>query len=244
MRLSSQTFTRFSPSSYPNMTSGSNSLMWFRKGLRIHDNPALEYAAKNSTHVYPLFVIDPHYMKPDPTAFSPGSNLAGLNRIRFLLESLVDLDSNLKKLGSRLLVLHGEPGEVLIRCLKEWDIKRLCFEYDTDPYYQALDAKVQSYALESGIEIFSPVSHTLFNPADIIQKNGGTPPMNCLSFSKIAGEPHWLSSSLSTTPSVIPPVGDVGNCEISEVPTVKQLGYDDIQEVMNHLYLKVVNLKH
>ncbi|KAI7752056.1 hypothetical protein M8C21_009237 [Ambrosia artemisiifolia] len=141
-----QTFTRFSPpSSYPNMTPGSNSLIWFRKGLRIHDNPALEYAAKTSTHVYPLFVIDPHYMKPDPTAFSPGSKLAGLNRIRFLLESLLDLDSNLKKLGSRLLVLHGEPGEVLIRCLKEWDIKRLCFEYDTDPYYQSLDAKVKEW---------------------------------------------------------------------------------------------------
>lgn len=93
--------------------------MWFRKGLRIHDNPALEYAAKNSSFIYPVFVIDQHYMKPDPTAFSPGSKLAGLNRIRFLLESLVDLDSNLKKLGSRLLVLHGEPSDVLIRCLKE-----------------------------------------------------------------------------------------------------------------------------
>lgn len=58
-------------------------------------------------------------MKPDPTAFSPGSKLCGLNRIRFLLESLVDLDFSLKKIGSRLLVLHGEPGDVLIQCLKE-----------------------------------------------------------------------------------------------------------------------------
>lgn len=92
--------------------------------------------------------------------------------------------------------------------------------------------------------------------------------MNCLSFSKIAGEPHWLSSPLATTLTMIPPVGDVGNCEVSEVPTVKQLGYEDILEVChvlttllnhkvfnfshqyssfcrwNHLYLKVANLKH
>ncbi|KAJ9568522.1 hypothetical protein OSB04_004488 [Centaurea solstitialis] len=212
------------------MKSGSNTLMWFRKGLRIHDNPALEYAAKNSTNVYPIFVIDPHYMKPDPTAFSPGSKLAGLNRIRFLLESLVDLDSSLKKLGSRLLVLHGEPGDVVIRCLKEWDVKRLCFEYDTDPYYQALDRKVTNYATESGIEIFSPVSHTLFHPAKIIQKNGGNPPLSYQSFLKLAGEPHWSSSSLCMTLSMIPPIGDTGNCEVSEVPTVKQLGYGDILE--------------
>lgn len=111
----------FSSSQCPNplMASGSVSLMWFRKGLRIHDNPALEYAAKGTEFLYPVFVIDPHYMEPDPNAFSPGSTRAGLNRIRFLLESLVDLDLSLKKLGSRLLVLKGEPSEVLIRCLKE-----------------------------------------------------------------------------------------------------------------------------
>lgn len=102
-----------------NMPSGSASLIWFRKGLRIHDNPALEYASRASAFVYPLFVIDPHYMEPDPKAFSPGSTRAGISRIRFLLESLADLDLSLKKLGSRLLVLKGEPSEVLIRCLKE-----------------------------------------------------------------------------------------------------------------------------
>lgn len=98
---------------------GSGSLMWFRKGIRIHDNPALDYASRGSSNLYPLFIIDPHYMKPDPNAFSPGSSLAGLNRINFLLQSLTDLDLNLKKLGSRLLILKGDPHEVLIRCLKE-----------------------------------------------------------------------------------------------------------------------------
>ena len=102
------------------MATGSNSLIWFRKGLRVHDNPALEHASKASSgSMYPVFVIDPRYMEPDPSAFSPGSSRAGVNRIRFLLESLKDLDSGLKKLGSRLLVLRGEPGEVLVRCLQE-----------------------------------------------------------------------------------------------------------------------------
>ncbi|XP_024026150.1 (6-4)DNA photolyase [Morus notabilis] len=209
------------------MASGSGSLMWFRKGLRIHDNPALDYASKGSALLYPLFVIDPHYMKPDPTEFSPGSSRAGLNRIRFLLESLVDLDSNLKELGSRLLVLKGEPGEILIRCLKQWDVKRLCFEYDSEPYYQAMDVKVKEYAAANGIEVFSPVSHTLFDPADIIQKNGGKPPLSYQSFLKLAGKPAWASSQLITTLSSLPPVGEFGNCEIFEVPTVEELGYED-----------------
>ncbi|PPS13970.1 hypothetical protein GOBAR_AA06608 [Gossypium barbadense] len=288
----------------PNMPSGSGSLMWFRKGLRVHDNPALEYASRGSscvyplfvidphymeldpdayspgstraginrirfllesladldsslkklgsrllvlkgepsevlirclnelwTCVYPLFVIDPHYMELDPDAYSPGSTRAGINRIRFLLESLADLDSSLKKLGSRLLVLKGEPSEVLIRCLNEWDVRKLCFEYDTDPYYQALDDKVkggcsihvlQNYASAAGIEVFSPVSHTIFDPADIIEKNGGRPPLSYQSFLKLAGEPSF---SLSVELSWTPPVGDVGRCEILQVPTLKELGY-------------------
>ncbi|KAL7191402.1 hypothetical protein ACSBR2_023472 [Camellia fascicularis] len=222
-------FSTLSPLPHnPSMASGSNSLIWFRKGLRIHDNPALEYASNGSTYLYPVFVIDPHYMEPDPTAFSPGSIRAGLNRIRFLLESLVDLDSSLQKLGSRLLVFKGEPSEVLFRCLKEWDIKKLCFEYDTEPYYQALDIKVKNYASAAGIEVFSPVSHTLFNPSDIIQKNGGRPPLTYQSFVKLAGQPSWASSPLSTNISGLPPVGNVGNCEISKVPTLQELGYEDI----------------
>ncbi|OWM81818.1 hypothetical protein CDL15_Pgr007856 [Punica granatum] len=209
------------------MATGSGSLMWFRKGLRIHDNPALERASGASSFLYPVFVIDPRYMAPDRRAFSPGSSLAGLNRIRFLLESLSDLDSSLRKLGSRLLVLKGDPGEVLVRCLKEWNINKLCFEYDTEPYYQSLDEKLKSFASSAGIETFSPVSHTLFNPADIIEKNGGRPPLSYQSFVKLAGKPLWESSTLNLSISSLPPIGDVGSMEISEVPTIIELGYSD-----------------
>ena len=33
-----------------------------------------------------------------------------------------------------------------------------------------IDLVRQDYASSAGIEVFSPVSHTLFNPADIIEK--------------------------------------------------------------------------
>ncbi|XP_023004842.1 (6-4)DNA photolyase [Cucurbita maxima] len=231
MRAAIQPFSLHCSTSNKFMASNSSSLLWFRKGVRIHDNPALEYAAKGANFLYPVFVIDPHYMKPDPSAFSPGSSRAGLNRIQFLLESLVDLDMNLKKLGSRLLVLHGEPGEVLIRCLEEWNVKKLCFEYDTDPYYQALDSRVQNHASAAGVEVFSPVSHTLFNAADIIQKNGGRPPLSYQSFLKLAGEPSWARAPLSTIVSSLPPVGDTGRSQILDVPTIKDLGYEDMEKV-------------
>ena len=57
--------------------------------------------------------------------------------------------------------------------------------------------------------------------------------MSYQSFVKLAGQPSWASSPLSVTISSLPPVGDVGGCEISEVPTIKELGYGDIEQVWN-----------
>lgn len=33
----------------------------------------------------------------------------------------------------------------------QWNVKKLCFEYDTDPYYQALDIRVQ---VSSFVQLF------------------------------------------------------------------------------------------
>ncbi|MQM06510.1 hypothetical protein Taro_039331 [Colocasia esculenta] len=208
----------------------SNALLWFRKGLRIHDNPALDHARRGATRrLFPVFVLDPRYLEPDPTAFSPGSARCGINRIQFLLESLADLDGSLRRLGSRLLVLRGgDPADVLIRVLKEWKIGKLCYEADTEPYGQARDNRVREFASASGIEIFSPVSHTLFDPADVIQKNGGKPPLTYQSFVKLVGQPP---SPIAQRVTSLPPVGDVGEYEILGVPTLQELGYGDIGQV-------------
>lgn len=96
-----------------------SSLMWFRKGLRIHDNPALIESCKKAASVYCLFVLDPWFLAPDPNAPTLGSTRVGINRIRFLLESLDDLDKNLKKLGSRLLLVSGNPTVVIPEILEK-----------------------------------------------------------------------------------------------------------------------------
>ena len=55
------------------------SLLWFRKGLRLHDNPALLAAIQGAAHLYPVFVLDPWFLKPERV---------GVNRLSFLLDSL------------------------------------------------------------------------------------------------------------------------------------------------------------
>lgn len=71
---------------------------WFRKGHRIHDNPALIKAIntvleKPDLYVLrPIFILDPAILK---------WMKVGANRFRFLQQSLLQLNDNLKTLNSR-----------------------------------------------------------------------------------------------------------------------------------------------
>ena len=47
-----------------------------------------------------------------------GTKFAGFNRMRFLIECLEDLDSNLRKFGGRLYVFHGKSADVLTSLFK------------------------------------------------------------------------------------------------------------------------------
>lgn len=77
--------------------------LWHRKDLRISDNKALTEAVADG-RAYPLFVFDPHFYR------SPRVTDA---RLRFLHESLQDLDNQYKAVGSELALFHGDPVAVL-----------------------------------------------------------------------------------------------------------------------------------
>ena len=76
-----------------------STVWWLRKGLRLHDNPALLDALDGQPScVHPLFVLEPHFLRPERV---------GAARLRFLLQTLEDLDCSLRKRNSRLIVLRG-----------------------------------------------------------------------------------------------------------------------------------------
>lgn len=83
----------------------SDSVVWFKKDLRVHDHAALE-AARQRGRVCCLYIIEPSlWRSPD----------ASTQHFEFLLESLRDLYLELKKLGAQLHVVTGEALEVLQR---------------------------------------------------------------------------------------------------------------------------------
>ena len=165
-------------------------LYWFRKALRLHDNPSLVAALEGSTTtLYPVFCLDPHFVK---------SGRVGFNRMRFLLETLADLDCSLRSRNSRLVVLQGAPAEVLPHAFAQWNVKRLAYEIDTEvplppppptsphlppppphlptpyphllppppptphrqPYAKQRDLEINRLAADAGVQVLFPCCHT------------------------------------------------------------------------------------
>eukprot|EP01036_Dinobryon_divergens_P025809 gene25809-34396_t len=196
----------------------SAAIHWFRKGLRLHDNPALIEACRSSSRIYPVFCIDPYFAKPD---------IIGVNRYSFLLESLHDLDMSLRDLGSRLFVVKGKPEEQLPLLVQRWSISLITFEKDTEPYAMRRDALVADRIASLGVVISSSSSHTLFDPESYIIRNGGVVPTSYGSFQKVfqsMGPPRAAIAAPNRSEiSSISPEEDV---DVSfDIPTLEQLGY-------------------
>ncbi len=81
-------------------------IIWFRSDLRIHDNEAFVDALHCADMVYPVYVFDPRVFKGN-TSF--GFRKTGKHRTRFIIESILDLKEQLKKMGSDLIIRSGFP---------------------------------------------------------------------------------------------------------------------------------------
>ncbi|XP_036390047.1 cryptochrome-1-like [Megalops cyprinoides] len=198
-----------------------NSIHWFRKGLRLHDNPALREAVRGAATVRCVYFLDPWFA---------GSSNLGVNRWRFLLQCLEDLDASLRKLNSRLFVIRGQPANVFPRLFKEWKISRLTFEYDSEPFGKERDAAIKKLAIEAGVEVIVKTSHTLYDLDRVIELNGGQPPLTYKRFQTLISrmEPPELPVeplSEAVMGRCITPVSD-DHAEKYGVPSLEELGFD------------------
>jgi cryptochrome len=143
----------------------------------------------------PIFVLDPWFVKHMEV---------GPNRWRFLQQSLADLDKNLRSIGSRLYVIRGKPEEIFPKLFKSWSVKCLTFEQDIEPYSRERDEAVEKLAKEAGVKVVQKVSHTLYNPAKVINANLGKAPMTYQKFVSVAeglGPPPKAISAPTEVPA-------------------------------------------
>uniref|UniRef100_A0A0G4HKP3 Photolyase/cryptochrome alpha/beta domain-containing protein n=1 Tax=Chromera velia CCMP2878 TaxID=1169474 RepID=A0A0G4HKP3_9ALVE len=181
----------------------SASILWFRKGLRLHDNYALLEACKEVKHVFPIFILDPWFIEP--------SNV-GIVRYNFLLECLADLDSSLRaRHNSRLIVLRGQPSKVFEKILSDPSflcldkpVSKICFEKDTEPYALKRDKQIIEMAKAKGVQCHDLHGHTLFDLDLLMDHCNYNVPMQYGSFNQLI-EKVGLPAKPLEEPKEIPP---------------------------------------
>ncbi len=68
------------------------------------------------------------------------------NRLNFLLDSLRELDENLRLKGSQLTLISGNPTDVMTKLAPI--TSEIGFEIDTEPYARERDSKIEEIMKE------------------------------------------------------------------------------------------------
>ena len=118
-------------------------VLWFRRDLRIHDNPALVAAtdaawADGDGNVVAVVLIDPNLWP----GWGPGKQ-------SYLIDSLRSLDESL---GGNLVIRHGKAQDVIPAIAKEFGASAVHCAADYTGNGIARDNEVESRLSASGIE--------------------------------------------------------------------------------------------
>ncbi len=96
-------------------------IVWFKTNLRVADNEALYAACQSNAQVIPVYCFDhSHFAK---TAFE--TKKTGNFRAAFLLQSLANLDANLRKANSGLTILKGKAEEEIYQLAKVYNAHKV-----------------------------------------------------------------------------------------------------------------------
>jgi deoxyribodipyrimidine photo-lyase len=136
------------------------SVMWFRRDLRLGDNPALLEAVADGP-VLPLFVLDPALWGP-----------AGPSRRGYLGRSLRALDGELRAHRTRLSVVRGDPVRRVVLAARAVGADRVHVAADFGPYGSRRDLDVEAALADADIELVRTGSAYAVAPGRVTNGSG------------------------------------------------------------------------
>jgi deoxyribodipyrimidine photo-lyase len=117
----------------------SRAVVWFRRDLRLGDNPAWAAASRDADRITALYVLDPVLLAA-----------TGPFRHHQLMAHLRELDRVLQEQGGRLLVRRGDPTDVVPHIAAANGSAAVYANADVTPYARQRDNTVQC-KLETGL---------------------------------------------------------------------------------------------
>jgi deoxyribodipyrimidine photo-lyase len=138
-------------------------VLWFKTDLRLHDNETLVKAIAQSEKIVPVYCFDDSHFETT----SYGFKKTGHFRAQFLLESLQDLDKNLRELGSGLIILKGKPEIEIPKIVQQYKAQKVFAKREVTFEEKQTEILVQNelWKLQCEIETFS--TSTLYHAQDL-----------------------------------------------------------------------------
>ena len=138
-------------------------VVWFRRDLRLHDQPALTDAVASGRPVAPLFVFDPSVLH---------GRFASPNRTWFLLGSVVALGHELEARGSGLFIRIGDPSAVVPAFAREVGTDDVVISRDYTPYGRRRDHAIGAALGENGVDLRAKRGLLIHEPEQLVTAAG------------------------------------------------------------------------
>jgi len=165
--------------------------VWFRKDLRIADNPALRHAAESGRAVVCLYILDE----------TPGVRPMGAASLWWLDKSLKGLAQELEKLGNRLVLRKGVAADVLGTLIDETGATCVLWNRLYDKAGADRDAAVKAQLKDAGVDVRS-FNAGLLNEPWTVQNGSGLPYRVFTPYWRAARE-HLHDVTIEATPKVL-----------------------------------------
>ncbi len=136
-------------------------IVWFRRDLRLSDNAALEACA--DANVVPVFVWSPD----EEGDWPPGAASRW-----WLHRSLIALDADLRRRGSRLIVRRGPAALALERLALETGADSLRFHRRYEPWAAKQEANVVGALKRIGCSVQAHEGSLLADPSALLNASG------------------------------------------------------------------------
>jgi deoxyribodipyrimidine photo-lyase len=172
-------------------------IVWFRRDLRLADNPALARALETSELVVPVYVHAPDEEAP----WQPGAASRW-----WLHYSLAALDADLRRIGSRLVIASGDSLAELRRLAKLTGATHCSWNRLYDPAIVARDQRIKQALRADGLRCESFNASLLFEPWEL--RTSGREPYRVFT-------PFWRRAQAElpqveplSPPAALPPAPD------------------------------------
>ena len=174
-------------------------IVWFRRDLRLADNPALDAALDGPGRVLPVYIHAPE----EETPWQPGSASNW-----WLHQSLQSLDAGLRRLGARLNVYQGASEAILVRLIGEQQATQVFWNRLYDPATVSRDTGLKRRLEERGVECRSFNAMLLNEPWRVL--NGQQRPYRVFGayWRACAVELHQAEPPLPPPKRIVDPVTD------------------------------------